>query len=121
MGKLAILISEGVPTRQHLRLARILDFFGVPCRTTEVSKLAELKEDARDLVVFGPAETLATALNCVVGPKDAAAPHAAYYAYTSDNRDASERGLQLLCGSIETRLQQAPAGKLAVSRTPRAR
>jgi hypothetical protein len=114
LGKLAILISEGEPTRQHLRLARILDFFGVPCRTTEVSKLAELKEDAKDLVVFGPAETLATALNCV-GPKDAAAPHAAYYAYTSDNRDASERGLQLLCGSIETRLQQAPAGNLALS------
>ena len=115
MGKLAILVSEGEPTRQHLRLARILDFFGVPWHTTEVSRLAELKEDARDLVVFGPAETLATSLNCVVGPKDAVTPHAAYYAYTSDNRAASERGLQLLCGNAETRLQRAPAGNLAVS------
>ena len=115
MGKVAILISEGEPTRQHLRLARILDFFGVPWRTTEVATLAELKEDAGDLVVFGPAETLATALNCLVGPKDSVTPQAAYYAYTSDNRDASERGLQLLCGSAEVRLQRAPAGNLAVS------
>ena len=115
MGKLAILISEGEPTTQHLQLARILDFFGVPWHTTEVSGLAELKGDASDLVVFGLAETLATALNCLVGPKAAVAPHAAYYAYTSDNRDASERGLQLLCGSEEARLQRAPAGNLAVS------
>jgi hypothetical protein len=115
LGKLAILISEGEPTRQHLRLARILDFFGVPWRTTEVSRLAELKEDARDLVLFGPAETLATALNCLVGSKDAVTPHAAYYAYTSDNRDASEGGLRLLWGSAEAQLQRAPAGSLAVS------
>ena len=114
MGKLAILACEGELTMQHFRLARILDFFGVPWQTVNVSRLAELEGDTSELVVFGLAETLATALKGLAGPKQAVAPHAAYYVYTSENLDASERGLQLLCGSADARLQQAPAGNLAV-------
>jgi hypothetical protein len=99
---------------QHFRLARILDFFGVPWQTVDVSRLAELEGDTSELVVFGLAETLATALKGLAGPKQAAAPHAAYYIYTSENLDASERGLQLLGGGADARLEQAPVGNLAV-------
>ncbi len=114
MGKSAILICDGEPSRQHLQLARILDFFGVRWQTVEVSRLAQLEGDTSEYVVFGLAETLAVGLKCLVGPKQAIDLHAAYYIYTSGDLDASERGLQLLCGSANTRLQQAPEGRVAV-------
>lgn len=113
MGKIAIVVSEGELTLQHQRLARILDFFGVPQRTATLHELAALAIDPADLVVFGEAETLASVLQQLSSSSDTSA-HAGYYAYTSEDRSASERGVQILCGNSDIRLQPAPAVDLAV-------
>ncbi len=114
MARMAILLCEGTPGRRHLRLARILDFFGVPWKTVDVSHLADVEGDARDRVVFGLVETFAAALKQTGWASLSVAPHAAYYVYPGDDLEASERGLQSLCGNADLLLRRAPAGNLAI-------
>lgn len=111
MARLAILLYEGKPRSEDIRLARILDFFGVPSETVEVSELANMKEDAKDSVVFGLAETVAAA-EWTQRANNAAARHAAFYIYASSDWTASERGLQSLCGNPNLLLRQGPIGNL---------
>jgi hypothetical protein len=114
VARLAILLCEGTPGKQHIQLARILDFFGVPWETVEASKLADVEGDARDQVVFGLAETLSAVLIKTERPNHSAASHAAYYVYTGDDREASERGLRSLSGNADLSLLRPPAGDLAL-------
>ena len=114
MARLAILLSEGRPTRQHLQLGRILDFFGVPWETAEASKLAEVETGAQDNVVFGLAETVAVALKQAQSANRSVPRQAAFYVYPGDDRSASERGFQSLCGNTDFLLRQAPAGNLSL-------
>jgi hypothetical protein len=114
LARLAILLCEERPGRQHLRLARILDFLGVPWKTVEVSNLTDVEGDTQDHVVFGLAPAVAAALKQTRGPNHSAARHAAFYVYTGDDRGASERGLQSLCGDEGLSLGQAPAGNLSL-------
>ena len=120
MAKLAILLTEGKPTEQHLHLGRILDFFGVPRETVEASKLTNGECDLQDCVVFGLAETVAEALQQAQRANRAAPRPAAFFVYTGEDRAASERGLQSLCGNAGVWLREGPAGNLSCSRIPRA-
>lgn len=116
MATLAILLYEVTPAKQHLQLARLLDFFGVPWKIVEASKLEDVEGDAQEHVVFGLAQTLATALKQARRTDRATAPHAAaYYVFTSDDKDASERGLQSLFGNTSLLLHPASSGDLAIS------
>jgi hypothetical protein len=111
LARLAILLCEGKPSSEDIRLARILDFLGVPSETVEVSELANMKGDAKDSVVFGLAETVAAAER-TQRVNNAAARHAAFYIYTSSDWAASERGLQSLCGNPNLLLRQGPVSNL---------
>lgn len=114
MTRLAILLCEGSPTKEHLQLARILDFFGVPWATVEASTLSDVDGDAQNHVVFGLAETVASALQQTQRVCHSIARQAAFYVYAGDNRVASESSLQSLCGNANLLLRQAPAGNLAL-------
>jgi hypothetical protein len=109
LAKQAILLSEGNPTTQHLRLARILDFFSVPWETVEVSKLSDLEGRAEDCIVFGLVQTVAVALKQIQKTNHSVPRPAAFYAYAGDNRDASEQGLQSLFENADFLLRPAPA------------
>ena len=113
MARLAILLCEGKPSNEDIRLARILDFLGVPSETVEVSELANMKEDTKDSVVFGLAETVAAAER-TQRVNNATARHAAFYIYTSSDWAASERGLQSLCGNPNLLLKQGPVSNLSL-------
>jgi len=99
---------------QHLRLARILDFFGVPWEAVEVSKLAEVQGKAQDHVVFGSAPAVAAALNQTPAVNHSVARQAAFYVYTGEDRGASERALQSLCENADLALGHAPEGNLSL-------
>lgn len=114
MARLAILLCEGRPTRQQLQLARILDFFGVPWETVEVSRLTDVEGSAQDYVVFGLVQTVAAALKQTQQANGSRPRPAAFYVYTGDDRSASERGLHSLCGNADFLLRQAPAGNLSL-------
>jgi hypothetical protein len=114
LARLAILLCEDRPGTQHLQLARILDFFGVPWATAEASKLGDVEGDAQDHVVFGLAQTVAAALKQTQGTNQSVARQAAFYIYTGDDRGAGERGLRSLCGNTDLLLRQAPAGNLSL-------
>ena len=64
--------------------------------------------------MFGSAQTVAAALKQTQGANQSVARQAAFYVYTGDDRGASERGLQSLCGNTDLLLRQAPAGNLSV-------
>jgi hypothetical protein len=110
LAKQAILLSEGKPTTQHLRLAGILDFFGVPWETVEVSKLSDLERRAQNCVVFGLVQTVAVALKQIQGTNHSVPPPTAFYAYAGDDRNASEQGFQSLFENADLLLRPAPAG-----------
>jgi len=114
LARLAILLCEGTPGKQHLQLARVLDFFGVSWKIIEASKLADVEGDAREHVVFGLAQTLATELRQTQRANRSTAPYAAYYVYMGDDREASERALQSLCGNVNLLLRRPPSGDLAL-------
>jgi hypothetical protein len=114
LARSAIILHEGVRTSRELRLGRVLDFFGVPWETVELSKLADAQRRSPEHVVFGLPQAVSAALergNEVASPS---CRLAAIYTYASDDREASQRGLQALCGDTGLSLQEAPAHDVLV-------
>ena len=107
-------MREGSLTEQQVRLGRILDFFGAPWRTVEVSKLADMETNAQEHVVFGSLKAVAAALKRTGRTNDVVQRQAAFYAYAEDDLGASQRGLQSLCGHAKLSLQEAPAGNVSL-------
>lgn len=113
MAKMALILVDGSPTGLQLKLGRVLDFFGVPWELGDVSKLWDIKQ-GHEHVVFGLAQTVVVALKQMQGSGSLPRP-AAFYVYTSDDRGASERALQFLCGEAHLSLREAPTGNLSLS------
>ena len=119
MARLAIILLEGSPTRSQLRLGRILDFFGVPWETVEVSKLADVESGAQGRqVVFGSAQTVAAAVKQGQRATHVLSQAAAFYVYAGDDRSASSHALQSLFGDADFSLREAPAGDLSIRVSP---
>jgi len=114
VARLAILLCEGSPAREHLHLSRILDFFGIPWKALEVSQLEDMEGDTHDHVLFGSSRTVAATLKQIKKVNHSVARQAAFYVYTDDDLDASERGLRSLCGNPDVSLRQASTGNLLV-------
>jgi len=107
MPRRALILSDGRPTEQQHKLGRILDFFGVPWETVDVSKLSEL-EEGQGHVVFGPADLVTTAWQQTPPVSNAFAQRAAFYVYASSDRGATERALQFLYGGEHLSLLPVP-------------
>jgi hypothetical protein len=114
LARLAIVLDEGAPSRRELRLGTILDFFGLPWERVEASKLADMERDEPEPVVFGLAETVATVLKERQRANRSFPGPSGFYTYIGDDRGASERGLQSLCGDGGYSLREAPAGNLSL-------
>jgi hypothetical protein len=114
LARSAIILHEGVQTRRELRLGRVLDFFGVPWEAVELSKLADTQCQSPERVVFGLPQAVSAALER--GCKVTSAPWrpAAIYTYAGDDSEASQRGLQALCGDTDLSLQEAPGHAVSV-------
>src|SRR5271170_3510585 len=115
---MAIVLCEGSLTTWQLRLGRILDFFGVPWERVEVSKLADIERGAQGHVLFGSAQTVAAALKQGQRATHALPQPAACYVYPGDDRSASTRAIQFLCGEADFSLQEAPACDLSIRVSP---
>lgn len=113
MAKLAILLCEGPPAREHLHLARILDFFGIPWETVTVSQLPDVGGSIHDYVLFGPPRTVAAAVQQIQKESRSFVLQAAFV-YADDDSDANERGLQFLCGKADVSLRQTTTGNLLI-------
>jgi hypothetical protein len=114
LSRLALLLAEGKPTRQHLQVARVLDFFGVPWETVELSELADVEGDRQNHVVFGPAQTVEAALKQIQVANGSVPRQAACYVYSGDDLAVSESGLHSMCGNTDFVLRQAPTGNLSI-------
>ena len=111
MTKRAILLGGASSSQQHLRLSRILDFFSVPWETKETSRLFEIHSDS---VVFGSAEGVAAAVAQLGMATLISTRCVAFYVFAGDDRKSSERGFQVLYGSGDVRLREAPVGKVSL-------
>jgi hypothetical protein len=114
MAKRAVVLVEGALTHQQSKLVRMLDFFGVPWKTVDGSRLFRVEEDAEESVVFGSAEAIAAALKQAPPAACSAIRPAAFYAYVSD-RTVSEQGLRALCGDLSLSLHGSIFGELLLS------
>jgi len=113
VGRCALLLAEGAPKPAHTKLSRVLDFFRVPWKTVEASGMTRVEGDPGDYVVIGSATALASALTHAEAAGSRFRP-AAFYAYASPDREASEQALQSLCGIAGLRLHPAPEGTVWV-------
>jgi hypothetical protein len=114
LARLAILLCEDSRVGEHLHLARILDFFGIPWKIVEVSQLLDVEGGTHDHVLFGSPRTVAAAFEQIQKVNHSVVRQAAFYVYTDDDRDASERGFKSLCGNPDVSLRQVPTGNLLV-------
>jgi hypothetical protein len=115
MARQAIILHEGSPGSRELRLGRILDFFGVPCKAVEVSKLRDIDGSRLEYAVFGSIRAVAAALNPCQGANSPVLAPAAFYAYSDDERSLCISALKALFRDADLSLQEAPAGGLSVS------
>jgi hypothetical protein len=118
LARTAIILHEGSPGPKELRLSRILEFFGIPFKEVDVSKLADLERNSLEYAVFGSIQAVAAALNQKQRASLRVSRPAAFYAYADSERDLSVRALRSLIGDANLSLQEAPAGNhsLCVSR-----
>ena len=117
MAKLAIVLHEGVPAKQHILLAKTLDFFGVPFKFTILSAFPESGK-LEDQVVFGSASAIATAYQRAEVSADRIGRHAAFYAFADNDRPAAESGIRMILGDARLALREAPAGFAAIQISP---
>ena len=113
MARLAIILHDGSPQSREFRLGRILDFFGVPWKLVEPSKVRDLEGNGSEYAVFGSIQAVAT-LEQRQGASSPVLRPAAFYAYANDERSLCVRALQSLFGDASLSLQEAPAGNLSL-------
>jgi len=113
LARLAILLHEDAPGKEQKLLAQILDFFGVPWKNVGLSEFTDSKEQFGEHALFGSVQTLAAALK-QVGEGQASSRCVACFAYASQDRAASEFGLQSLCEDSAVSLRDAPSGVVPV-------
>jgi hypothetical protein len=114
MAKKALILSDDSPTGSENKLGRVLDFFGVPWETVNVSELLDVGL-GHECVVFGSAPTVAVALQQTPPGNDSLVRRAMFYVYPSEDRGASEHALQFLCGEANLSLEEAPIGNLPLT------
>ena len=115
MARLAILLREGdSPTKQQARLSGVLDFFSIPWKPVNSTRLSELQKITQEQIVFGSIQTLATALEQGDQASRAFLRPDAFYAYADDDLEASGRALNSLCGHAGVSLRKAPGGILSL-------
>lgn len=113
MARVAVVLHDGAPGQQEVRLERILAFFGVPSSSCSVRQLAAGEPGGlpADVVVFGVVEALAAALALPVG-NEWLGKVAAIYAYPSIRGEAGE-ALNVL-GLSGWSFAEAPGGAASV-------
>jgi hypothetical protein len=115
LAKLAIILHEGSPGPRELCLSRILEFFGVPRKMLDVSKLAAADANSEQYAFFGSIQTVATALKQRHANDLSLSQLAACYAYADDQREGCTHALQSLVGDPSLSLQEAPAGSVVLN------
>lgn len=115
MAKLAIILHQGRPGSRELRLGRILDFFGVPWREVEASKLRDMDRSCVEYAVFGSIRAVTATLKQCQGANPQFSWPTAFYAYADDERSLCVSALRSLLGDTNLSLQEAPAGNLSLS------
>jgi hypothetical protein len=115
MARLAIILHDGSPGSREVLLGRMLDFFGVPWKEVEVSKLRDMDRSCLEYAVFGSIRAVAATLEQCEGANPPVLRPAALYAYADDERSLCVSALQSLLGDANLSLQDAPAGNLSLS------
>jgi hypothetical protein len=115
LAKLAIILHAGSSGPREVRLSRILDFFGVPWKGVEVSKLTDMDRGCSEYSVFGSIRAVAATLKQCEGANPLVLRPAAFYAYADDERGLCVSALQSLFADANLSLQEAPPGNLTVS------
>lgn len=110
MARLAIILHEGSAGSREVRLARILDFFGVTWKMTLASELTDVGSEC---VVFGSIRALATALGHQSNDSRSISP-SAFYAFVDDQRSLCLSALRSLLGHAEVALEEPADGALSM-------
>lgn len=111
--KQAVILHIGSPGPRELRLSRILDFFGVPWKSIDVSKPLNTERDLPAYAVFGSIRTVEAALS-QRQTNDLVLRPTAIYAYADEERSLCELALGTLLRETKILIEEAPSGELSV-------
>jgi hypothetical protein len=118
MARQAILLHEGVPAKQHILLARTLEFFGVPYKFADLSTFPESSGSVQDQVVFGSVAAIATAYQRAEAMAQLIGHFVAFYAYADDDLSAAKRGIRSILDDPRISLHEAPEGYVPIHVSP---
>jgi hypothetical protein len=108
VARTAIVLYEEAPEKEQFLLARTLDFFGVPWKMLALSAFPKANSVEQDSVVFGSASAVAIALEQTATVEQCLERRTVFYAYSSNDRSATERGIRSLLGDSGVTLGDAP-------------
>ena len=108
MARTAIVLYEEAPEKEQFLLARTLDFFGVPWKMLALSAFPKANSVEQDSVVFGSASAVAIALEQTATVEQCLERRTVFYAYSSNDRSATERGIRFLLGDSRVTVGDAP-------------
>jgi hypothetical protein len=94
----AIIIDDGDREKANVNATRILDFFGVPWDTVQVDELVGTSRCVDDVVVIGPIDKLAAALNSAQSRSSFDEWPAALFAFLGKDPVANQEALQRFFG-----------------------
>ena len=114
MARLAIILHDGSPGSNELRLGRILEFFGVPSKMVETSELRDMDRSCPEYAVLGSIRAVAATVKQCEGANPSALRPAAFYAYADDERSLCISALQSLFEDANLSLREAPAGNVSL-------
>lgn len=114
MARLAIILHDGSPGSRELRLSRILDFFGVPWKLVETTKVSNLDRSCLEYAVYGSIRAVAATFEQYAGGNPPALRPAAFYAYADDERSLCASALRSLFGDAGLSLHDAPERNLSL-------
>ncbi len=114
MARLAILLHQGDPGKEQALLARLLDFLGVPSKSVSISSFSEVTIVSDELVVFGSAACIATALEHEGMIERCRERSTVFYAYSDPDRATAQRGIRHLLGYSCVKLRDASDGVVRV-------
>jgi hypothetical protein len=111
---MAIIFHEGSLGPKELRLKRILDFFGVPCKEVDVSEIDGREPPSLDYAAIGSIVAIAAVLNQLGRSTLQFRRPSAVYAYANERQDVSLKALQSLFAGARISFQPLPAGEYSL-------
>jgi hypothetical protein len=114
MARSAIVLHEGSRGLSEVRLARVLEFFGVPFKELEIATIGEKRNLSAECAIFGSLRTILSFRTRFESATALPLPSATYYMYSDEDLEHSSEAIRKLSGHSSLSLRSASAASVEI-------